>query len=52
MILTDFKSLVRRIRNNIIPLFTIIKININKLKAYIIVAVKLTNKLNTLLIIL
>ena len=48
--LTDFKPLVKRIRNSIIPLITTIKIDLNKLKAYVIVAVKLTRKLNTLLI--
>ena len=50
--LTDIKPLVKRIRNNIIPPIITIKIDLNKLKAYIIVAVKLTSKLNTLLIIL
>ena len=44
--------LIKRIRNNIILLITIIKRDLNKLKAYIIVAVKLTSKLNTLLITL
>ena len=44
--LTNFKLPVERIRNDIIPLITIIKTDLNKLKAYIIVAVKLTNKLN------
>ena len=34
------------------PIFTIIKTDFNKLKAYIIVAVKLTSELNTLLIAL
>ena len=48
----DLKPLVKRIRNNIIPLSTIIKIDLNKLKAYIIVAVKLTSELDTLLIAL
>ena len=50
--LTDFKPPVKRIRNNIIPLITIVGINLNKLKAYVIVVVKLTGELNTILIIL
>jgi hypothetical protein len=45
------KLLVKRIRNNIIPLIAI-RTNLNKLKAYIIVAVKLTSELNMLLIAL
>ena len=50
--MTDFKPPVKRIRNNVVPLITIIRTDLNKLKAYIIVAVKLTSKLNTLLIAL
>ena len=50
--MTDFKLLVERIRNNIILLITIIRTDFNKLKACIVVAVKLTSNLNTLLIIL
>jgi hypothetical protein len=50
--LTDFKPPVERIRNNIIPLVTIIRMDLNELKAYIIIAVKLTGKLNILLITL
>ena len=50
--LTDFKPPVKRIRNNVIPLTVIIATNLNKLKACVIVAVKLTSKLNTLLITL
>ena len=48
----DFKPLVKRININIIPLIAIIKIKFNKLTAYIIVVVRLTSKLNTLLLIL
>ena len=50
--LTGFKPLVKRIQNNIIPLIAIVGTNFNKLKACIIVAVKLTGKLNMLLIVL
>ena len=50
--LTDFKPLVKRIRNNIILLITVVEINLNELKAYIVVTVKLTDELNMLLIIL
>ena len=50
--MTNFKPLVKRIRNDIILLITIIRVDLNRLKAYIIAAVKLTSKLNTLLIIL
>jgi len=50
--LTDFKLLVKRIRNNVILLIAIIKADLNKLKAYIIIAVKLTGELNMLLITL
>ena len=49
--MTDFKPPVKRIRNNIILLITIVGIDFNKLKAYIIVVVKLTSELDTLLII-
>ena len=48
--MTDFKLLVKRIRNNIV-LLAAIKTNFNKLKAYIIVVVKLTDEFNMLLII-
>ena len=44
--------LVKRIRNNIIPLIAVIRTDLNKLKAYIIVVVKLTGEFNTLLIVL
>ena len=50
--MTNFKPPVKRIRNNIIPLIAIIRADLDELKAYIIVAVKLTGKLNTLLIVL
>ena len=50
--MTDFKPLVKRIRNDVVPLITIIGTDLNKLKAYVIVAVKLTSELNTLLIAL
>jgi hypothetical protein len=50
--LTNFKPPVERIRNDIIPFITVIRTDLDELKAYIIVAVKLTGKLNTLLIIL
>ena len=47
--LTDFKPPVKRIRNNIVPLIAG-GIDLNKLKACIIVVVKLIGELNTLLI--
>ena len=50
--MTDFKPLVKIIRNNNILLITIIKIKFNKLKAYIIIAIKFTSKFNMFLIIL
>ena len=50
--MTDFKPLVKRIRNDVIPLITVIRADLNKLKAYVIVIVKLTSELNTLLIAL
>ena len=50
--LTDFKPLIKRIRNDIIPFTAVIRADLNKFKAYIIIAVKLTSKLNTLLIVL
>ena len=49
--LTDFKPLVERIKNNIV-LLVAIRTNFNKFKAYVVVAVKLTSELNTLLIAL
>ena len=50
--MTDFKSPVERIRNNIVSLIAIIRINLDELKACVIVVVKLIGKLNTLLIML
>ena len=50
--LTNFKPPVKRIRNNVIPLIAVIRTDLNKLKACVIVAVKLTSELNTLLIAL
>ena len=50
--MTGFKLPVKRIWNNVIPLVAVVGTNLNKLKAYIIVAVKLTGKLNMLLITL
>ena len=50
--MTDFKPPVERIRNDVILLITVIGIDLNKLKAYIIVVVKFTGKLNRLLIVL
>ena len=49
--LTDFKLLNKRVRNNIIYFIIIISMDLNELKAYIIIIIKLTSKLNTLLII-
>jgi len=50
--LTNFKPLVKRIRNNIVPLIAVIRADLDKLKAYVVVAFKLTSELNTLLITL
>ena len=50
--MTDLKPLVKRIRNDIIPLIAVIRVDLNKLKACVIIAVKLTGELNTLLIVL
>jgi len=52
--LTDFKPLVERIRNDVVPLIAVIivKTDLGELKAYIVVAVKLTGELDTLLIAL
>ena len=47
--MTDFKSPVKRIKNVIIFLVAIDKTNLNKLKACVIITVKLTGELNTLL---
>ena len=48
--MTDFKLPVKRIRNDVVPLVAVIKTDLNKLKAYVIVAVKLTSKLDIFLI--
>jgi len=50
--LTDFKPPVKRIRNNVVLLITVFGTDLNELKAYIIVVVKLTGELDTLLIAL
>jgi hypothetical protein len=50
--LTNFKPLVKRIRNDIIPLIAVIRVDLNKLKACVIVIVKFTGELNMLLIVL
>jgi len=50
--LTGFKPLVKRIRNDIVLLIAVIRTDLNKLKACVVVAVKLTGELNTLLIAL
>ena len=47
--LTNIKPLSKRIRNIIIYLIAIVGTDINKLKAYVIVAIKLTSELNPLL---
>ena len=50
--MTNFKPLVKRIRNDVIPLITVVGTDLDKLKACVVVAVKLTGKLDTLLIAL
>ena len=50
--MTDFKPLVKRIRNNVVLLVAVVRTDLDKLKAYVVVAVKLTGELNTLLIAL
>jgi len=50
--LTNFKPLVKKTKNDVVPLAAVIKINFNKLKACVVVAVKLTSKFNMLLIAL
>ena len=37
----NFKSLIEKIRNDIVPLVAVIKADLNKLKAYVIITVKL-----------
>ena len=50
--LTNFKPEIKRIGNNIILFIAVIGADFNKLKAYIIVIVKLAGELNTVLIML
>ena len=50
--MTGFKPPIKRIRNDVVPLIAVIRADLNELKAYIIVTVKLTGELNTLLIAL
>ena len=50
--MTDFKPPVERIRNNIVLLIAVIRADLNKLKAYIIIAVKLIGELDMLLVTL
>jgi len=50
--LIDFKLPVKRIRNNIVPLVAVIRVNFNEFKACVIVAVKFTGELDMLLIAL
>ena len=49
--LTDFKPPVKRIKNDIIPLIAV-RTDLDELKACIVITVKLTGELNTLLIAL
>jgi len=50
--LTDFKPPVERIRNDGVPLVAVVRTNLDELKACVVVAVKLTGELDTLLIAL
>ena len=50
--MTDFKPLSKRVRNDIVYLITIISMDFNELKAYIVVVIKLTSEFNTLLTVL
>jgi hypothetical protein len=50
--LTDFKPPVERIRNDVVPLIAVVRTDLDELKAYVVVAVKLTGELDTLLIAL
>jgi hypothetical protein len=50
--LTDFNPPVERIRNDIVLLVAVIGTDLNKLKACVIVVVKLTGELDMLLIAL
>jgi hypothetical protein len=47
--LTNFKPLGKRVKNDIIYFIAIISTDFNELKAYIIIVIKFTGKLNTLL---
>ena len=47
--LTDFKPPGKRVRNNIIHFIAIVSTDFNELKACVVVAIKLTGELNTLL---
>ena len=47
--MTNFKPLGKRVRNNIVYLIAIVSTDLNKLKACIVIVIKLTSKLNTLL---
>ena len=49
---TDFKPLVERVRNDVVPLVAIVGTDLDELKACVVVAVKLTGELDTLLIAL
>ena len=49
--MTNFKPPVKRIRNNIV-LLVVIRTNLDKFKACVVVVVKLTSEFNTLLIVL
>ena len=48
--MTSIKPPGKRIRNDIVYLITVIGTDLNKLKACVIVAIKLTGELNPLLI--
>jgi hypothetical protein len=45
----DFKPPVKRIRNDVVPLIAVVGTDLDELKACVVVAVKLTGELNTLL---
>lgn len=47
--LTDFKPPGKRVRNDIVHLIAIVSTDLNELKACVVVAIKLTGELNTLL---
>ena len=50
--MTDFKPPVEGIRNDVFPPIAVVGTNLDELKACVVVAVKLTGELNTLLIAL